>query len=70
MLQTLKTEEMKNESSSPFPPLKTLKTPMVNLLKYFRPFQNLILEIQLEINLLTFLNTDRNAPKKFKTVII
>ena len=43
---------------------KTLKTPMVNLFKNLRLFQNYILKIQWEIHFLTYSNTDQNAPKK------
>ena len=49
---------------------KTLKTPMVNLSKNVRPFRKYIFKIQWEINFLTCLNTDRNAQKKFRTVIV
>ena len=42
---------------------------MINLLINLRPFQNYILKIQWEIHFLTFLNTDRNAPKKFRIEI-
>ena len=37
---------------------------MVNLLKNLRAFWNYIFKIQWEIYFLTFLNTNRNAPKK------
>ena len=40
------------------------KTPMVNLLKNLRPFQNYIFKIQWEIHFLTFLNIVRNSSKK------
>ena len=43
---------------------KNSKTPIVNLFKNLRPFQNYIFKIQWEIHFLTFSNTDWNAPKK------
>ena len=43
---------------------------MDNLFKNHRPFQNYILKIQLEFNFLSFSNTDQNAPKKIRAVII
>ena len=40
------------------------KTPMVNLLKNLRPFQNYNFKIQWEIHFFTFLNIGRNSSKK------
>ena len=44
---------------------KISKTPMVNLLKNLRPFQNYIFKIQWEIHFFTFLNIGRNSSKFF-----
>ena len=47
--------------------IKNSKTPWSISKKNLRPFQNYI---QWEIHFLTLSNTDRNAPKKFRTLII
>ena len=45
------------------------KTPMVNLVKNLRPFQNYNFKIRLEINFLTFLDIDWNSFKKIRIEI-
>ena len=50
--------------------VQKLKTPLVNLLKNLRPFQNYNFKIQWKIHFFTFLNVVRNSSqKKFRIEI-